>query len=322
MTINDQFDAFITQISTRKRSPTKPATLAAYRSYYKNWIAPQIGSLELSKVENGVMKQFVAHLAESGLAPASIAGVTQLVKGIVASAMDKNGNPLFPRVWNAEFIDAPMIDHNAQKTPLITAQEASRAVLMAPGQYSPLFALAAGSGCRISEILAIRVGIQPVSSYWDPQESKLVIRKALYHGREQGTKTAAGVREVDLDPQLNDYLINYFKGIRNDGEFLFRNDTGGPLRPNTAYDVAEQRGVPGFHSFRRFRCTHLENVGVPRGLAMFWTGHAKKDVHDGYVRLDKDIEARRDWAKRAGIGFELPKTGHPQVSMAEIAARA
>ena len=46
---------------------------------------------------------------------------------------------------------------------------------------------------------------------------------------------------------------------------------------------------------------------------MFWTGHAKKDIHDGYVQLDKDIAARKDWAIRAGLGFMLPAISHPMV---------
>ena len=48
-------------------------------------------------------------------------------------------------------------------------------------------------------------------------------------------------------------------------------------------------------------------MDVPRGLAMFWTGHAAGDVHANYIKLGKDIKARRDWAEKAGIGFELPK---------------
>jgi integrase len=303
MTIETQYEIYLKQITSRKRNPVKGATLAAYRSYYRNWIHPNIGKLEVSAVENGTMKRLVATLAEAGLSPSTIGGVTNCVKSIVSSAVDDNGNELFPRRWNSDFIDAPIIDPKAQNAPVIAAPAVAKAISQAPSQYAPLFALLAGTGLRISEALALKVGPQPSSSFWDPEQSKLVIRKALYHGVEQATKTAAGVREVDLAPELNEYLLSH---AASQG-FLFADTNGKPLCVSTAYVAADKAEVPGYHSFRRFRITHLENQGVPRGLVMFWTGHAGKDVHDRYVKLSKDIEARKEWAEKAGLGFKLPK---------------
>lgn len=303
MKLAEQYDIFWNNLTTRKRNPAKPSTLNSYSSYWRTWINPLIGQLETSSVENGVMKKFVAKLVEAELSPASIASISQLVKNIVKSAVDENGNVLFSRTWNASFIDSPVVNHSEQKTPIINASEVSRAISAAPSQYGPLLALTASSGARISEILAIRGTPQAGSSYWDPAESKLVIRKALYRGLEQATKTQAGVREVDLAAEMNDYLK---ANIKLSGGFLFSVD-GKPIRIRTAYDVIDKLQVPGYHSLRRFRISHLENVGVPGGLARFWTGHATRDVHENYIKLDTDIKARKDWAERAGIGFNLPK---------------
>ncbi|MDA4130665.1 MAG: site-specific integrase [Thaumarchaeota archaeon] len=302
MIFEKQFDTFWSQLTARKRNPPKPATLAAYRSYWKNWVNPEIGRLEVSQVENGAMKGLVSKLASVNLSPATIAGITQLVKGIVASAIDDNGNCLYVRKWNAEFIDQPVIQD--QDAPVIGREALSEAISRAQGQSRTLYALLAGSGLRISEALALKVGPRPGSSYWDPDQSKLVIRKALYRGKEQSTKTAAGVREVDLAPELNTFLM---QNVPQNDTFCFSNQNGTPLRLGTAYAIKDELGLPGFHSFRRFRITHLENQGVPRGLVMFWTGHAGKDVHDRYVRLDKDVEARKEWANRAGVGFSIPQ---------------
>ena len=164
------------------------------------------------------------------------------------------------------------------------------------------------SGLRINEALALKMGSDAESSYWSPRQSKLVIRKGLYRGQEQSPKTVAGVREVDLAPRINDYLISCLKD-RPPGDFLFTNHNGGPLCLQSVYDAKKELGLPGLHSFRRFRITHLEKMDVPRGLAMFWTGHAAGDVHANYIKLGKDIKARKDWAEKAGIGFELPKEG-------------
>lgn len=307
MTINEQYKTFLNQITTRRRSPVKPATLSAYQCYWRKWVSPLLGSTELGALDNGAMRAFVAKLATAGLSASSIAGVTQCVKSIIRSAVDGNGNIMFPKEWNTEFIDAPILDPKAQKAPTVAAADLSGTIAVAPSQYAPIFALLAGSGLRISEVLALKVGPNPVSSYWDPRASKLVVRVALYQGQEQSPKTAAGAREVDLDPALNSYLIDQMKN-KQAGDYLFAREDGSPMALQTLRDAANELGIPGFHCLRRFRITYLENKSVPLGLINFWAGHAGKDVHDRYVRLDRDVEARKDWALKAGLGFELPKT--------------
>lgn len=302
MNIEQQYNTYINQITNRKRNPAKGATLAAYHSYWRTWIQPEIGALEVSQVENGIMKRLVARIAAAGLSSSTIAGVTNCVKGIVSSAVDENGNELFLRKWNADFIDAPVIDPKNQKAPILSREALQESISRTQGQFRTLCILLAGSGLRINEALALKVGSPLESSCWIPKESKLVIRRALWRGIEQSTKTSAGVREVDLASKLNEFLL---QNISQNNTFCFGN--GQPLCLSTVYDAAEKTGIPGFHAFRRFRCTHLENAGVPRGLALFWTGHSGKDVHDRYIKLDKDIEARKEWVERAGLGFELPK---------------
>jgi integrase len=301
MTLAEQYEIFLNQLTTRKRNPAKPATIAAYQSYWRTWVQPQIGSLELSAVENGAMKKLVAYLASKQLAPASIQSISQLVKNIVTSAVDDNGNPLHPRKWNSDFIDSPLIQN--QKAPIIDRESVEKAIASATGLFKPLYALLAGSGIRISECAAIRIGKAEKGSYWDPERAMLVINTALWRGIEQSTKTTAGTREVDLAPELNEYLKLYF-GFE-EGGFMFGTE-GESLRVRTAYDIIKKDGIPGFHSMRRFRITHLENVGVPRALQMFWTGHSEKSVHTSYIKLDKDIKARKEWCERAGLGFKLP----------------
>jgi hypothetical protein len=40
-------------------------------------------------------------------------------------------------------------------------------------------------------------------------------------------------------------------------------------------------------------------------------GHPGKDVTDRYSKLAENVELRKEWACRAGLGFELDKVGHP-----------
>ena len=198
MKVRDQWEVFILQLKIRTRRPCKPATIAAYESFWRVWIEPHLGNMDLSKLENGAMRQFVSVLTQAKLSPASIINITQVVKGVVASAVDANGNQRHPRKWNNDFMDLPIIVKEDQETPILDAGAVQDAISEASGQYAPLFALLAASGLRINEALALKMGSHPESSYWSPRQSKLVIRKGLYRGQEQSPKTVSGVREVDF----------------------------------------------------------------------------------------------------------------------------
>jgi integrase len=257
-------------------------------------------------IENGVAKAFLVGLNASSLAPATINSIFKVVKAVVASAVDLNGNELYPRVWNHDFIDLPTVDKSAQDTPTITREALQQAFRKAFGQDKPLYTLLASTGLRIGEALALKDGPgDGSSSYWDALTGILHVRTCLVDGKVQNTpKTQAGIRQVDLAPEVNDYLRQ--AGLPLTG-FLFRNRDGGPVEIKTAYRHLEKAGIlDGFHAFRRFRITHLEAQNVPRGLAMYWTGHAEKDVHGSYIKIGQDLQTRKEWAVKAGIGFQLP----------------
>ena len=67
-----------------------------------------------------------------------------------------------------------------------------------------------------------------------------------------------------------------------------------------------EREKCGFHSFRRFRVTHLRKNRVPEDLLRFWIGHADKSVTDHYSKVKEDVEFRKVCAENVGFGFELP----------------
>lgn len=305
MNVQEQSEIYWKQITSRKRNPVKGATLAAYGSYLKNWILPTLGNVDLEKVENGSLKRLVAKMSDAGLKAATIAGVTNCLKGVLGSAVDDNGNEMYPRKWNTEFIDAPIINAKEQKAPMITADQISLAALKASKTFRIMYVLMGATGLRISEALALKIDQEGESSYWDKDKAAIIVKRALYRGYEQSTKTQAGVREVDIHEDVNRFLLEMvdYKG------FMFQGEDGRPVDLQTCYDEAKRCGVPGFHSFRRFRVTHIENEGVPRGLQLFWTGHAGKDVHDRYVKLDRDVQARKDWAAKCAYGFRIPKIG-------------
>lgn len=306
MNVAEQSEVFLANLQSRRRRPAKPATIAAYRSYIQTWIKPCLGHMDLVDIENATMKKFVSRLVACDLKPSTICGVTTALKLLVASDVDENGNERYPRKWNPDFIDAPQLVQTAQDAPIITARGVSKAIKGAEGYFPCLYALLAGTGLRISEALALRMGpAGETASIWDPEAAVIYVRQAVYRGRYQETKTPSGVRQVDIFGELNQYLHDRLK--KSPGELLFTARTGSPASLGTCYAKAEIDKIPGFHSLRRFRVTHLEGEGVPNTLTKYWIGHASPgDMTARYAKVGQDIELRKKWCEKAGLGFELP----------------
>src|SRR5947208_17003671 len=102
------------------------------------------------------MKELVETMAPK-LSAASIRDYVNIVKAVVASAINEDGEELFPWKWNEEYIDAPLID--AQRQPSTNAEGVTAIVSSAKGQYQMLYALGAGCGpLRAGEALGLEVG--------------------------------------------------------------------------------------------------------------------------------------------------------------------
>lgn len=306
VTFVQQAETFMTAIAARKRNPVKTATLVAYRSLLNKWIIPAIGGKFLPDIQNGSVKPLIDIMSKAGKSPQTITSVLSLIKAVVKSAVDGNGNQLYPRTWNNEFMDVPVI--SAQKAPVATVKAVQQALRKADGQDAALYALLAGTGLRIGEARALMIGPDNGrDSFWDPGTATIVVRSTVSKGQIQSSpKTEAGNREIDLNPELNTYLCEMLlnQELPSVG-LLFPSTTGGVSDPKTDYRHLKAVGIPGFHSLRRFRVTHLRKQGVPEGLVQFWSGHRGKTVTDRYDKISLDTDARKQYAKSAGLGFQL-----------------
>jgi hypothetical protein len=90
------------------------------------------------------------------------------------------------------------------------------------------------------------------------------------------------------------------------------------------HPILEELGEPkcGVHAFRRFRLTHIRELGVPKDLEHFWMGHEGrssdalgggrgKEIGDIYSMLKERIAFRKKWAEQLGLGFEIPSKNAP-----------
>lgn len=289
MTFKQQAETWITNLTHRKRNPVAISTIRTYNAALARWIYPALGHLELGQIDHETVKPFVASLCANDLSAASVNKILTVVKMVVKSAVSPKGERLYPRAWDSEFLDVPVICRADQHAPIVTLEDISTALRGAQGRDKALYALLAGSGLRIAEALSLTVYDQG-GNYWDPHTGKVVIQQGL-------TKTDAGAREVDLAPELNLFLINHIGPI--DGSIW-------DLDYTTMLRRMQKLGLQkGFHAFRRFRITHLRKSHVEPGLVQFWAGHAEESVTDGYDKIKLDIETRKTEAARVGLGFKL-----------------
>jgi integrase len=306
-TFKQQAERWLQTVQTRKRNPVKPRT-ADTRTGYLKFINQRIGEMPLSGVNNLAVKNFIAQMAaeeKSGrkrFAPKSITNYVQVIKAVVASAVNDKGEEIYPVKWNHDFMDLPGIGE--QKKPTFTAEEVSTIISEAEGEFRVLYALLAGGGLRFGEATALQVP--------DFSGSAVRVRYSNWNGKLYSPKTEAGAREVDLHPSLAS-LIREHIGTRTSG-FIFQTSNGTPLHRSNVlrrslHEILRKMGVDkrGFHGFRRYRITHLRKHGSMEVLLRIWVGHSIHGITDKYTveSLRDDVAFRRQAAERAGLGFTI-----------------
>ena len=315
LTFREQVKWWLNHVQGRKRKPVALSTLELWEGCLNNWINPNIGEVPLSEVNNAVLKSLVAKMVDGGLSPKSIDTYSQVVKMVVASAVNDEGEEIYPRKWNHEFIDMPVVEEERQNTPTFSSEVMTGLASWKKKRERMIFILCGAAGLRIGETLGIEI-----DKHISPDFLTISIRQKVHHGRvEQRLKTANGGRQVDLHPAIAAFLRE-FVGDRKSG-FLFWTRKGKPLSPTNIIRrhlhtaLKELNYINPFtgthkagnHAFRRFRNTYLRNKSLcPEGLRNYWMGHKGNSMDDLYDKIKEDIQFRKMWAERCGFGFELP----------------
>jgi integrase len=302
-TFREQLAWFLNHSMNRKRNPVKPATIQSWQSCADKWLNPNLGDIPLASVNNSTVKELVAKMHAAGLSPKSIGNYVGLVKLVVGSAVDKDGEELFPRKWNHEFIDLPIV--GKQRQPTFSSDTMTAIAEKAYGPERVLYALLAGSGLRIGEALGLEI------KHLSDDCLTITVEQSCWGADVQTPKTPNCFRQIDISSELAKLLKTYV-AARQTG-FLFTNKVGKPLSQTnllrrSLHPILEELKVPmaGFHAMRRFRTTLLRKHRAPEDLIRFWLGHAEKSVTDGYSKLDEDVDFRKQVAEQIGVGFVVP----------------
>ncbi len=315
VTFEQQAKRWLAHVRNRKRKPVAPSTIEDWERTLKNWINPHIGDCLISEVNNAVLKTLVARMSKAGLSPKTIENYIQVPKMVVASVTDDDGNQVYPRKWNPEFIDMPIVEQSEQNRPSFSSEIMTGLANYRRPREQMLFIIAGAGGLRVGEALGIEI-----DKHISPDCSTLSIKQKARQGKlEARLKTASASRQVDLHHDVAK-LLREFIGKRTTG-LLFQTKSGKPLSLTNIlrrhlHPALKKLGYvnprtgdhkAGSHAFRRFRNTYLKNeTACPKGLRDYWLGHAGNSMDDLYDMVKDNTAFRKRKAEEFGIGFELP----------------
>jgi hypothetical protein len=246
LTFQQQAEEWLRASQTRKRNPIEEATASGYRSYLSNHLNPVLGELPLSVVDNDSLKGLIEKLHDKNLKPKSIGNIVDVAKLVVAS-LKVNGEEVYRRTWDNDYMDLPNMDPEEQNSEAFTPEEMTQILdaALRTATDNPVYMLAlvvSGLGPRIGEAVAIKVRDNmgcPHCQTLRPRKCQhgttfsedcrvLHVRQSLYGARFKNPKTKNGKRDVDVPESLAATFREYLAG-RKSGNLLFSTRSGGPL---------------------------------------------------------------------------------------------
>jgi integrase len=286
VTFKEQATSYLQRAVSRNRRPLRDTV--SIEGAMNKWIFPTIGDLPLRLVDNLSIKPLVEKMCAVGLKARTINKYVEYVKLVVKSLKASNGEPIHKRIWDAETMDLPIVVYSDQRRPSLKAKTVSELIAASSGQEQSLYVLLAATGMRISEALALEArhfinGGRTIKVEQQVKKDCPVIVKYL--------KSNAAKREIDLHPDIAEYLQHYLAG-KNELFFsttkrtphLYANLEDRWLTPRLIKMVVDEKGM-GWHSFRRFRKTWLRGQRCLEDINNFWMAHKPQTMSEVYSHL-------------------------------------
>lgn len=273
----------------------KETTLDNYRAILRAHLLPRFGELAVNQVRKKDVEEFMAALAEAGLAAQTRSGIFKLLSQVCAFAV-RHGwcedNPCRsvrrPRVRECSeirFLNQQELDA------LIAAIDVSAEPFGSTDRA--IFLTAAMTGMRQGELLALR---------WrdvDWEAKRIRVRRNYTRGHWSTPKSRSGERSVPLSSKVEAALRSHQRRSRFSGEddLVFAHPQSGEIPPHgplvrrfkKALKAAGVRKVR-FHDLRHTFGTRIAGAGVPMRVLQAWMGH--RDYRTTLIYAD--YEPRED----------------------------
>jgi len=203
----------------------RPSTRARDLGYFERYILPRFGVTELGAIDHMAVRAWIADLAETGLAPATIVKGAQIMGKIMRAAVQAGLIASSP----CDGMRLPRIERREMRF-LDPGEVMSLANSIDPRYRAAVF-LAAYGGLRAGELFGLRAKrVDLLRRTVDVSEIVVDVGGHLYVGPP---KTSAGRRVVALPRVTSEPLADHLKAnARRPEDFVFTDPEGGPVHLN------------------------------------------------------------------------------------------
>lgn len=286
-------------------STRKPSTIHAAESHLKIQILPLLGKMKLSDIGVEAQQCFVTRLSGT-VSRKTLLNVLGTLSSILTTA--QNWGYICEGV---KFGKLALPERSIQEEARSFTEEQARAIIAeAKGQFRVMFVIAAMTGLRAGEILALQIGD------FDFQNRLLTVRRSVWRGKLQTTKTIHSQAVLPLPDALAEIVKQHVEKLST--HWLFLNRSGHFF---IAENVVRQALTPildklkiprcGFHAFRHLHTSLLLSSGAAPQVAQKQLRHSDARITLGiYGHIIGDAH-REAVEKVAGILF--PNVPNPEL---------
>jgi len=158
------------------------------------------------------MKALVAKMNGGKLSPKSVNTYFRVAASVVASAEDADSNPLYPRKWNPEKLDLPVVDAKQQHRPTIDEKTMTFLASCRNPNERMLFILCGATGMRIGEVFGLEID----KHFADDFTTIRVRQQARGSTVTTEVKTKNAIRDIDVHPGVARLLRQFIGGRKKD----------------------------------------------------------------------------------------------------------
>jgi integrase len=255
----------------------KPSTKSGMKSSVNRWLVPKFGELRLHQITTEMLQQF---LSSAPVKPKTVRNLFIAFKLMWATA----------RAWGyadkniCEGIVLPSM--NVPDKKWFTDEQMKQIISKASEPYKSMFWICAETGIRGGELCALKV------EDLNFDYRALRIRRSVWKGELQTTKSKKGVRTFAISTQLCEHLKTYLLDQWRDNteKLLFCTREGTPYDNRDIVDqvlhpILERLGIAraGLHAFRHGNATIMDGLNAPMRVRQDRLGHEKAETTLGYT---------------------------------------
>ena len=250
----------------------KLSTQRSYQRILRGQLLPYFGDSRLCDIAKLHIQQFVAEKFRQGRSWQTVRNAWIVLASILSSAVEYGYLAMNP-ARGVKFPPPPP----RRESKILAPEAIARLLAHLREPFSSMAALAALTGLRIGELLAVR---------WqdiDLVSGTLQVAQSVYEGKFQTPKSEKGVRTLPIGPIAIRLLERHRQrsGRLEPQDLLFPNRRGGPFQARNLLrrvlqPAARTAGIAHitWHQFRHIHSSLLHNLGVPAKIAQLQLGHA------------------------------------------------